>query len=92
MRPVGVISPRFEASRRRRHCSTIFRQTALEIWKIIRDFNNYPVCDAGGSRIEDGKPGETVGAIRDGPRPRLLQKRRIPTRNKASSGSFIGFG
>ena len=70
MRPVGVISPRFEASRRRRHCSTIFRQTALEIWKIIRDFNNYPVCDAGGSRIEDSKP----GAIRDGcPAPTLTE-------------------
>ena len=23
--------------------STIFRQSAPEIWKIVRDFNNYPV-------------------------------------------------
>jgi len=74
------------------YCSTIFRQTVPEIRKIIRDFNNYPVCDAGGSRAEDGKPGETVGAIRDGARPRLSQKHRFPTRNRASLGSFIGFG
>jgi len=49
--------------------STIFQQAAPEICKIIRDFNNYPVWvgGAGESRIEEDKPGETVGAIRPGP-------------------------
>jgi Polyketide cyclase / dehydrase and lipid transport len=47
--------------------STIFRQSAPEVWKIIRDFNNYPVWvdGAGASRIEDGKSGDAVGAIRN---------------------------
>ena len=46
--------------------STVFQQSAAEIWKIIRDFNNYPVWvdGAGESRIEDGKSGDTVGAVR----------------------------
>ena len=47
--------------------STIFRQSAPEIWKIVRDFNNYPVWveGSGESRIEDGKSGDTVGAVRN---------------------------
>jgi Polyketide cyclase / dehydrase and lipid transport len=46
--------------------STIFREPAPEIWKIIRDFNNYPVWvgGAGESEIEDGKSGDAVGAVR----------------------------
>jgi Polyketide cyclase / dehydrase and lipid transport len=46
--------------------STIFREPAAEIWKIVRDFNNYPVWvgGAGESRIEDGKSGDAVGAVR----------------------------
>ena len=37
------------------------------IWEIIRDFNNYPVWvgGAGESRIEDGKSGDAVGAVRN---------------------------
>ena len=47
--------------------STVLDRPAEEIWKIIRDFNNYPVWveGAGESRIEDGKSGTTVGAIRN---------------------------
>jgi hypothetical protein len=47
--------------------STIFEQSADEIWCVIRDFNNYPVWvdGAGKSRIEDGKAGDAVGAVRD---------------------------
>ena len=47
--------------------STVIRQPVSEVWKIIRDFNNYPVWvdGAGESRIEDGKSGDTVGAIRN---------------------------
>jgi hypothetical protein len=47
--------------------STIFRQSAPEIWKIVRDFNNYPVWveGSGESRIEDGKSGDTVSAVRN---------------------------
>jgi Polyketide cyclase / dehydrase and lipid transport len=63
--------------------STIFQQAAPEVWKIIRDFNNYPVWvgGCGESRIEDGKPGETVGAIRDV----LYRGRRIRQRLLALS-------
>ena len=47
--------------------STVFAQSADDIWNAIRDFNNYPVWvdGAGESRIEDGKSGDTVGAVRD---------------------------
>ena len=47
--------------------STIFQERAADIWEIVRDFNNYPVwVDGGGeSRIEDGKSGDAVGAIRN---------------------------
>lgn len=46
--------------------STVFAQSADDIWKVIRDFNNYPVWvdGAGESAIEDGKSGDAVGAIR----------------------------
>ena len=46
--------------------STIFRTPAAEVWEIVRDFNNYPVWvgGAGASEIEDGKSGDTVGAVR----------------------------
>ena len=46
--------------------STVFREPAAEVWKIIRDFNNYPVwvSGAGESQIEDRKSGDAVGAIR----------------------------
>ena len=47
--------------------STVFAWPAEDVWKIIRDFNNYPVWvrGAGESRIEGGKSGDTVGAIRN---------------------------
>jgi len=50
----------------RAYYSTVFPQPAPAIWEIIRDFNNYPVWvgGAGDSRIEDGKSGDTVGAVR----------------------------
>jgi hypothetical protein len=46
--------------------STVLEQPAAEVWKIVRDFNNYPVWvgGAGESRIEDGKTGDSVGAVR----------------------------
>jgi hypothetical protein len=46
--------------------STVFRTSAAEVWKIVRDFNNYPVWvdGAGESEIEAGKTGDTVGAVR----------------------------
>ena len=47
--------------------STVFEHPADDIWKIIRDFNNYPVWvgGAGESRIEHDKSGDTVGAVRN---------------------------
>jgi len=47
--------------------STVFEQTADQIWTVIRDFNNYAVWVDGVSEsyIEEGKSGDTVGAIRN---------------------------
>jgi hypothetical protein len=41
----------------------VFEQSAPEVWKIVRDFNNDPVGigGAGESGIEDGKSGDTAG-------------------------------
>jgi hypothetical protein len=63
--------------------STVFEQKAADIWKIVRDFNNYPVWvgGAGESRIEDGKSGDSVGAVREV----FYQKRRIRQRLLALS-------
>jgi hypothetical protein len=49
----------------RSYYSTVFEQPADAVWRAIRDFNNYPVWvdGAGTSHIEDGKSGESVGAI-----------------------------
>jgi hypothetical protein len=63
--------------------STVFEQPACDIWKIIRDFNSYPVWvgGAGESRIENGKSGDTVGAVRNV----LYQGRQIRQRLMAQS-------
>ena len=63
--------------------STVFEQPAQDIWKIIRDFNNYTVWvgGTGESRIEDGKSGDTVGAVRNV----LYQGRQIRQRLLAQS-------
>ena len=63
--------------------STVIDQPAPQIWKIVRDFNNYPVWvgGAGESRIEDGKTGDTVGAVRSV----LYQERHIRQRLLALS-------
>ncbi|HXX25217.1 MAG TPA: SRPBCC family protein [Pseudolabrys sp.] len=47
--------------------STVFDQPADQVWRTIRDFNNYTVWvdGAGESEIEDGKTGDTVGAVRN---------------------------
>jgi Polyketide cyclase / dehydrase and lipid transport len=47
--------------------STIFEQSADEVWSVIRDFNNYPVWvdGAGESKIEAGKSGDSVAAVRN---------------------------
>lgn len=46
--------------------STIFEQPAVDVWNVIRDFNNYPVWvdGIGESEIEAGKSGDSVGAVR----------------------------
>ena len=46
--------------------STVFVQSADIIWCIVRDFNAYPVWvdGASASEIENGKSGNTVGAVR----------------------------
>jgi polyketide cyclase/dehydrase/lipid transport protein len=67
----------------RAYYSTVFEQPAQDIWKIIRDFNNYTVwvAGAGESRIEDGKSGDAVGAVRNV----LYQGRHIRQRLLAQS-------
>ena len=47
--------------------STVFEQSADEVWRVIRDFNNYPIWfdGAGESEIEGGKAGDAVGAVRN---------------------------
>ena len=47
--------------------SSVFNQTADQVWAVIRDFNSYPVWVATvtESHIEDGKSGDSVGAIRN---------------------------
>jgi hypothetical protein len=47
--------------------STVFDQPADAMWRVIRDFNNYPVWvdGEGESEIEDSKSGDCVGAIRN---------------------------
>ena len=47
--------------------STVFEQTADQVWRAIRDFNSYPewVASVSESHIEDGKSGDAVGAIRN---------------------------
>jgi Polyketide cyclase / dehydrase and lipid transport len=51
----------------RSYYSTVFEQPAELVWGLIRDFNNYPVWvdGAGDSRIEGGRSGDAVGAVRD---------------------------
>jgi hypothetical protein len=46
--------------------STVFDQPADCVWRVIRDFNSYPIWvdGAGTSEIEDDKSGDTVGAVR----------------------------
>ena len=47
--------------------STVFVQSADTVWGIVRDFNAYPIWvdGTGTSHIEDGKSGESVGAVRN---------------------------
>lgn len=47
--------------------STVFEHTADQVWAVIRDFNSYPVWveSVTESHIEEGKPGDAVGAIRN---------------------------
>ncbi|WGS20861.1 MULTISPECIES: SRPBCC family protein [unclassified Bradyrhizobium] len=63
--------------------STVFEQPAGEVWKIIRDFNNYPVWvhGEGTSEIEEGKSGDTIGAVRNV----VYRERRIRQRLLAQS-------
>jgi hypothetical protein len=47
--------------------STVFAQSADQVWAIVRDFNSYPVWvkSVTESRIEEGRSGDSVGAIRN---------------------------
>jgi Polyketide cyclase / dehydrase and lipid transport len=46
--------------------STVIEGPITEIWDLLRDFNNYPKYIEGvtESHIEDGRPGDAVGAVR----------------------------
>jgi hypothetical protein len=47
--------------------STVFARSADEVWAAVRDFGNYTVWVEGveESCIEEGRPGDAVGAIRN---------------------------
>jgi len=51
----------------RAYYSTVFTQSADDVWDVIRDFNDYPVWvdGSGASEIEDCKSGDAVGAVRN---------------------------
>ena len=45
--------------------STVFEQTADQVWTAIRDFGNYTwTGTVSESYIEEGKSGDAVGAIK----------------------------
>jgi hypothetical protein len=45
----------------------MFAQSAAQVWAVVRDFGNYTVWVEAveESHIEEGKPGDAVGAIRN---------------------------
>ena len=47
--------------------STVFEQSADQVWTVIRDFNSYPmwVASVTESHIEEGRSGDAVGCIRN---------------------------
>jgi len=77
------VEPMRGAPMAKAYYSTVFEQPAGEVWKIIRDFNNYPVWvgGEGTSEIEDGKSGDAIGAVRSV----LYRERRIRQRLLAQS-------
>jgi hypothetical protein len=46
--------------------SAVVQRPIGEVWDLVRDFNNYPkyIQGVSHSRIEDGRPGDAVGAVR----------------------------
>jgi Polyketide cyclase / dehydrase and lipid transport len=50
----------------RSYYSTVFEKSVGEIWPIIRDFSNYAIWVNGNaeSQIENGKSGDSAGAVR----------------------------
>jgi hypothetical protein len=50
----------------RAYYSSVLNHPADAVWRLVRDFNNYPRYIEGvtGSVIEDGKRGDEVGAVR----------------------------
>jgi hypothetical protein len=56
-----------ESAMAKSYHSTVFAQPADEIWAVLRDFGNYTVWVDGvdESRIEEGKSGDAVGAVRN---------------------------
>lgn len=61
------VTPREERIMTKVTYSTVFNHTADQVWAVIRDFNSYPVwvVSVTESSIEEGKSGDSVGAIRD---------------------------
>lgn len=50
----------------RAYYSTVFDESAARVWALLRDFGNYRlwIDEVEESGIEDGKSGDTVGAVR----------------------------
>jgi polyketide cyclase/dehydrase/lipid transport protein len=79
----GAAISQWEQQVAKAYYSTVFDQSAADVWKIVRDFNNYSIWvdGVGESAIEDGKTGDTVGAVRNV----LYRGRRIRQRLVALS-------
>jgi hypothetical protein len=56
-----------ESAMARSYYSTVFAQPAGDLWAVLRDFGNYTLWVDGvdESRIEEGKSGDAVGAVRN---------------------------
>ena len=50
----------------RAYYSTVFEHSAERVWSLLRDFGNYRIWvdEVDESGIEDGRPGDAVGAVR----------------------------
>lgn len=58
--------------------STVFEQTADEIWSVVRDFGHYRWAGVVAETfVEEGKQGDAVGAVRNVRTPERSMRQRL---------------